>query len=176
MHIDGHGIASFSQNEICELLYKNKDFDISSLMVDDPSVFNASNKKLHAGLSELKKYLPIQQSILEFDQSNQKTWFIPDEYKNFDIETWLFDQCKNDESRQRVELELSLFKQTNLIILIKYLKYLIDIMTDKNIVWGVGRGSSTASYILYLIGLHVVDPIKYDIPIDEFFKQGTKNV
>jgi DNA polymerase III alpha subunit len=34
----------------------------------------------------------------------------------------------------------------------------------------VGRGSSVASYVLFLIGVHKIDPIKYELPIEEFFK------
>jgi DNA polymerase III alpha subunit len=43
-------------------------------------------------------------------------------------------------------------------------------MRSSNIVWGVGRGSSVASYALYLIGIHKIDPIKYNLSINEFFK------
>jgi DNA polymerase III alpha subunit len=43
-------------------------------------------------------------------------------------------------------------------------------MRDNNIVWGVGRGSSVASYVLYLLGIHKIDSIKYNLSPDEFFK------
>jgi DNA polymerase III alpha subunit len=49
---------------------------------------------------------------------------------------------------------------------------MVDVMSEKSLVWGVGRGSSTASYVLYLIGVHSINSIKYDIPIEEFFKLG----
>ena len=42
--------------------------------------------------------------------------------------------------------------------------------TEKNSSWGVGRGSSVSSYCLYLIGIHMVDSIKYNLDIQEFFK------
>jgi DNA polymerase III alpha subunit len=54
--------------------------------------------------------------------------------------------------------------------LLKYLKYLVDTMRENKIVWGVGRGSSVASYALYLIGVHKVDSIKYQLDINEFLK------
>ncbi len=50
------------------------------------------------------------------------------------------------------------------------LLYLVDHFRTNKIVWGVGRGSSVASYILYLIGIHKVDSIKYDLDIGEFLK------
>jgi DNA polymerase III alpha subunit len=54
--------------------------------------------------------------------------------------------------------------------LLRYLKYLVDTMRSKNILWGVGRGSSVASYCLYLLGIHKVDSVKYDLDIKEFLK------
>jgi DNA polymerase III alpha subunit len=56
--------------------------------------------------------------------------------------------------------------------LLFYLKYLVDTMRENKIVWGVGRGSSVASYVLYLIGVHKIDSIKYELDINEFLKQG----
>jgi DNA polymerase III alpha subunit len=50
------------------------------------------------------------------------------------------------------------------------MKYVVDTLRENNIVWGVGRGSSVASYVLHLIGVHKIDSIKYNIPIEEFFK------
>ena len=57
-----------------------------------------------------------------------------------------------------------------MITLLKYLKYLVDTMRENKIVWGVGRGSSVASYVLYLIGVHKIDSIKYELDIKEFLK------
>ena len=54
------------------------------------------------------------------------------------------------------------------------MKYVVDTLRDNNIVWGVGRGSSVSSYVLYLIGIHKIDSVKYALPIDEFFK-GEQN-
>ena len=57
-----------------------------------------------------------------------------------------------------------------MIDLLCYLKYLVDTMREHNIVWGVGRGSSVASYCLYLLGVHKIDSIKYELDIREFLK------
>ena len=55
--------------------------------------------------------------------------------------------------------------------LLKIVKYLVDTFEKNNIIWGVGRGSSVASYALHLLGLHMIDSIKYNLPIEEFFKE-----
>jgi len=48
--------------------------------------------------------------------------------------------------------------------------YFVDTLRKHNILWGVGRGSSVSSYILYLIGIHRIDSIKYNLNIGEFLK------
>ena len=46
----------------------------------------------------------------------------------------------------------------------------IDTLREKNVVWGVGRGSSVASFCLFLIGVHKVNPILYKLKINEFLR------
>jgi len=106
----------------------------------------------------------------EFDRANQNNWFMPNEYKDFDIEAYLIEQCKTVIEMERVALELDLFYQYKMINVLKYLKYLVDTMRSNNIVWGVGRGSSVASYCLYLLGVHKINSIKYELDIHEFLK------
>jgi DNA polymerase III alpha subunit len=82
----------------------------------------------------------------------------------------LYEQCTTEKERARVDEELLLFIQHGMFDLLFYLKYLVDTMRENKIVWGVGRGSSVASYVLYLIGVHRIDSIKYDLDIKEFLK------
>ena len=107
---------------------------------------------------------------LQVDKSN---WFIPDEYKQLDIEKYLVDQCP-EQNYTRLAEELALFEQNNMIPVLKTMKYVVDTLRKNNIVWGVGRGSSVSSYVLFLIGIHKIDSVKYALPIDEFFK-GEQN-
>jgi DNA polymerase III alpha subunit len=101
-------------------------------------------------------------------------WFIPYEYKTMDILDWLYQRCPTPEIRERVVEELRLFAKHDMIAVLKTMKYLVDTLRANNVVWGVGRGSSVASYVLHLIGVHKVDSIKYKLPIEEFFK-GDQN-
>lgn len=98
-------------------------------------------------------------------------WFIPKEYKNFDIENWVLEQCLDVGSYQRAQEELSLFAKYQMIPMLRTMKYIVDTLRSNNVIWGVGRGSSVASYVLHIIGVHKIDPIKYSIPIEEFFKE-----
>ena len=70
----------------------------------------------------------------------------------------------------RVEEELALYKARNLYPILQLMIYIVDMMRKNNLVWGVGRGSSVASYVLYLIGIHKIDSIKYNLDIEEFLK------
>jgi len=106
-------------------------------------------------------------------QVDPDNWYIPNEYKSFDVEKFCLDLCKTTEEQQRVELELKLYRENNFIPVLQAIKYVIDTLRNNNIVWGVGRGSSVASYVLFLLGVHKIDSIKYDIPIEEFFKGET---
>jgi DNA polymerase III alpha subunit len=94
---------------------------------------------------------------------------MPTEYKTLDIEAFLVNQCPKENYERLIE-EIELFRQHNMTDLLRYLKYLVDTMREHNIVWGVGRGSSVASYCLYLIGVHKIDSIKYNLDIKEFLK------
>jgi DNA polymerase III alpha subunit len=128
--------------------------------------------------SDLSKYFNrIQKERLDYptpsSQINSKNWFIPNEYCPDLIEI-LYDRCTTDEQRDRVSQELELFIKNGMYDVLHVMKYIVDILRDHNIVWGVGRGSSVASYVLYLIGVHKVDSIKYNLPIEEFFK-GEQN-
>jgi DNA polymerase III alpha subunit len=90
-----------------------------------------------------------------------------------DILDWLYQRCPTPEIRERVVKELRLFAKHDMIPVLKTMKYIVDTLRANNIVWGVGRGSSVASYVLHVIGVHKIDPIKYNIPIEEFFKGET---
>ena len=48
----------------------------------------------------------------------------------------------------------------------------MDTVNKNNLMIGVGRGSSCSCYILFLLDVHQVDSIKYNLDIKEFFKWG----
>jgi DNA polymerase III alpha subunit len=55
-------------------------------------------------------------------------------------------------------------------MVIKTMKFIVDTLRENNVLWGVGRGSSVASYSLYLIGVHKIHSIKYKLPIEDFIR------
>jgi DNA polymerase III alpha subunit len=74
------------------------------------------------------------------------------------------------EAIERISIELEMYRTRNLYPILQVLIYIIDTMRKHDIVWGVGRGSSVASYVLYILGIHKVDSLKYNLDINEFLK------
>jgi DNA polymerase III alpha subunit len=70
----------------------------------------------------------------------------------------------------RMLSELKIYKERNMINLLRVIIYVINTLEKHGIVWGVGRGSSVSSYILYLIGAHDVDSVEYDLDISDFIQ------
>lgn len=171
MNYDQFGQSYTDTNELADMLYRNPDIDLSKFFVIDGDQYNQSVKDLWVDFPKLQKYQKLEvSSIEEFDANMQSNWHMPDEYKTLDIAQWLLDECKTEVELQRVGEELLLYQERELFPLLCYLKYFVDTMRKNNIVWGLGRGSSVSSYVLYLIGVHKIDSIYYDLPIDEFLK------
>lgn len=153
----------------------NKDKDlITGILTHGPDVLETAYTK---DISEnIQKYVDrcIQEKLNYpmpmVDIPTTREWFIPKEYKNIDIQNWLLSKCDTQEQIDRVNLELSLFEKNNMTDILPVMLYIVDTLRSQNIVWGVGRGSSVSCYSLYLIGIHKIDSLKYDLPINEFFK------
>ena len=170
MKYDQYGQTYTTSNELCDLLYKNPKLDISLFQVEDSIEYNRSVAELHAELDLLDSYHNISQSVEEFDRVLQKNWRMPKEYQDLDIAAYVLGLCQQEHELQRVGRELLLFQERDLFDLLRYLKYLIDTLRKNNVVWGVGRGSSVASYVLFLIGVHKIDSLYYNLHIEEFLK------
>ena len=171
MHSNLYGQVYREEDEVVELLYQNPDLDISKVNFSKQEVvdkFNESAKSCEIPL-RIHKELELTIPLTEFDKTNQIKWFMPDNYCPNLVDV-LYDKCNNEKERDRVSQELELFIKHNMLDLLYYMKYLVDTFRTNNIVWGVGRGSSVASYVLYLIGVHKIDSIKYNLDIGEFLK------
>jgi len=135
---------------------------------DDVDLFNKAAEA--QGLSKLTKYIPLEVDKKDFDGVLQSEWFMPDEYKDMDIYRYLEQKCSSNESLDRVDMEFKEYSSRGMLDLLCYMVYLVDFMRENKIVWGVGRGSSVSSYILYLIGVHKVDSIQYGLDFNEFMR------
>ena len=183
MIVDDAGLVFFTEEDILAELYKNPNLDFSNFTMYGDNVTWAAHRKYEKAIAahfedSLGEFgVPFIRSRsmdnLSADQKHscmQRNWHMPDEYKEMDIAKWVLDQCDNDEEMQRAGNELLMFYERNMEDLLRYLKYLVDLMRKNKIVWGVGRGSSVSSFVLYKIGVHRVNSMYYDLSIEEFLR------
>ncbi len=166
--IDKFGQVVNNETEAMNLLYRNPKLDMSQIVLEDTNKYKTATKELYSELAEVQQYIEPTISIEEFDIQKQKNWYMPNEYRDLDIAKWVLDQCSNDEELQRAGKELLVFQERGLMMLLNYMKYLVDTMRLNNIVWGVGRGSSVGSFVLYKIGINRINPIYYRLDFEDF--------
>lgn len=177
MKINEYQEVILNEKEILDALYSGKINSLKYVNFKDNDLVEKFNHSIELNADSIdlaRPYVEPKCSLEEFDQYNRSVWFIPEEYKTLDINNWLLDQCKTNEEKERVTEELKLFLQYGMIDVLLCLKYLVDFMRKNHIVWGLGRGSSVASYCLYLIGVHKINSLKFSLDIREFLK-GDKN-
>jgi DNA polymerase III alpha subunit len=163
MRNDKFGNVIYNVNDVAELIYSNREDVLEKIYTEDSVEFeNFPTKKIDPSVYNI--------DIEIFDRICQSEWFMPEEYKNFNIVEFVLDQTNNEEQYQRAVEELTEYENRNMFDLLRWLKYVVDTCRSNNIVWGVGRGSSVASYVLYLLGVHRIDSIKYNLDWQEFLR------
>ena len=168
MKIDQYSQQILSEDDLCDIFLRNPEHKLSTVLTDTVIKFDPELEITNT----FSTVQPTEQniSVSEFDDMNQSNWFMPDEYKSMDIAKYVLDLCTTDEELQRVGRELLLFQERNMFPLLRFCKYLVDTMRANNVVWGVGRGSSVSSYVLFLLGIHKINSLYYDLDIEEFLK------
>ena len=164
-----HGDVIFSEEDALELLYTDPDFDISKLFFEDTEKYSTALKELGLDLPSINT-TPDREPLAEFDNKNINNWHMPEKYYQINVLQWLLERCQNDEERLRVQMEYDLFEKKKFVRVLQFLIYFVDTLRANNIVWGVGRGSSVASFCLFLIGVHKINPLLYNLDITEFLR------
>ena len=143
---------------------------VNNVIMDDIAPINTYNEWCESfDLDELVSAKFEDNSDTYVEECLRK-WNMPEEYLNININEMLMERCTTTQQRDRVYAELLEYENRGMVIVLKFLKYLVDVCNENNIVLGVGRGSSVASYCLYLLGVHRIDSIKYKLDIKEFLK------
>lgn len=163
---DKFGNPVFQEQDIFNMLYKGQ-LEYLDQIFTEPT---EDVIKLFKNLELKQKQLDPYEDLGFFDEANQCEWFVPNEVTQFPIVEWLYSQCTTEEERVRVDEEITAFIEHGMFDLLFCLKHIIDTLRANNIVWGVGRGSSVASYVLYLIGVHKINSIKYNLDWREFLR------
>ena len=171
MKTDSLGIPRFTNKDLIDMIYTGHSDKVHVVLCDESDDIDKFNKAMEEqGLSKLQKYIPLNVDEKTFDGVCQSEWFMPDAYKAINIHNYIMPKCLSPEEATRVEEELQAFKERDMYDLLRYMIYLVDFMRENNIVWGVGRGSSVASYVLYLIGVHKIDSIQFGLDWREFLR------
>lgn len=170
MRSDEYGHLIFDDYDLCNLVMQGKSIEsLSEVLVDD-SVDAQETKKFLDPAANLIQYKKPEQSVEEFDKECQSNWHMPQEYQDLDIAEYVLSLCNSQAELQRCGHELLLFQKKDLFGLLCYLKYLVDVMKKHEIIWGIGRGSSVSSYVLYKLGVHGIDSMYYELQPEEFLR------
>ena len=168
---DKYGNAMLSLNEGKKALLRGMDIDFAIFdELKEVDFFNQNSEQILGRKTVIRPPLAEDIDMQVYHDVCAADWNIPESYKNTDIKEFLLLLCETTTEKERVEIEFAMFEERGLVPLLQFLFFIVDYMRKYKIVWGVGRGSSVASYCLYLLGIHKVDSIKYDLPIEEFLK------
>ena len=172
MKTDKLGQIIFGEHDVIHLYLQGHDIAVLEHLLVDNTVDLETAATILDNVPAFVRYdeLAQQQSQEEWDHRCQANWYMPEEYKSMDIAAHVLNLCRSDAELQRCGEELLLFQERNLFDLLRYLKYLVDVMKENRLIWGVGRGSSVASYVLYKLEVHRIDSLYYELDPAEFLR------
>jgi DNA polymerase III alpha subunit len=172
MKTDKFGQLIFGEQDVINLYMQGHDIPVLNHLLVDNTIDLETAAHILDNVPAFVRYdeLAQQQTLEEWDHRCQANWYMPQEYKDLDIAAHVLNLCDSDAELQRVGQELLLFQERNLFDLLRYLKYLVDVMTHNCLIWGVGRGSSVASFVLYKLGVHRINSLHYELDPAEFLR------
>lgn len=173
MKQDKFGQLVFSEEDVCNLLMQGRELPTLKQMLVDKTVNLEQAALLLDNLDGFINYETLVDgygAIEEFHRCCQRRWSMPEEYKNLDIAAYVLGLCNTEAELQRCGHELLLYQERDLFDLLRFLKYFVDLMQEHQLIWGVGRGSSVSSYILYKLGVHRIDSMFYELDVAEFLR------
>ena len=163
-----YGQPVYTEQDLFDLYMEDPNRTFISTLVNNDIEFDPQLEL--KTIPDVIRHVPLSLSVEDFDNITRNNWFMPKEYKEFDIAKYVLNLCTHQAEIQRAGKELLLFEKRGLLVLLQYMKYLVDTMRKHDIVWGVGRGSSVSSFVLFLIGIHRINSLYYDLDIEEFLK------
>ena len=167
--INDFGDCVYSEDAVIDLLYADPDLDIAKIPTEAEQ-YNRALAELGIDLPRLPQLIEHSETVAEFDRKNCAEWYMPESYAGMDVKQYLLDKCGTDAERERVQAEYELFEKKGFTKVLQFLIYFVDTLRSNNMVWGVGRGSSVSSFCLFLIGIHKINPLLYDLDYREFLR------
>lgn len=167
------GDSSFELDTLYDYVLSGKTLNEQCYVTEeseDVAMFNSLQNQVQLGVkTDLKEI--------------NKDWDIPQYYLNLNVEEYMqqklveeieineeLDSIDIDDRVDRLETELKLFEYYGMTNILRTAIYIVETFKQKNVIWGTGRGSSCCCYCLYLIELHDVDSVLFDLDLTEFFR------
>jgi DNA polymerase III alpha subunit len=172
--VDANGTTLYKSHYALELLYQQLPLNKTWLEDSQTQKYNQFADIMSLKWPPLVTQLPAKTPDLKLFKHMQSQWQIPQNYLQLDIKSYVIQLCSSKDELDRVNMEFDTFEKMNWIPVLQTLKYIVDIMRENNIVWGVGRGSSVASYTLFLLGVHKINSIEFGLDFNEFAKISDK--
>lgn len=172
MTVDDYGRVVLSSDEMITLLYEGRELtdDILAEASDEITRYNELCR-LNDKLGHLIPIAAPKSISPEEDHEQRQTrWFMSDKYLDLDVWAELQGRCTDGAQRLRLEMERAEYERRGLVPLLRLMMFLVDEFRRRKVVWGVGRGSSVASFTLYLIGIIKINPMLYGLEISDFLK------
>lgn len=171
MQINMYGQAILSSDNLREIILQGKNIGHLNVIKDEEiELYEQYQAQL---LHHATVFLDAPDESLSFDDFHKERadeWIFPEKYQQIDVHTWLLDKCTTQTQIDRVNEEYIMYEDRDLIMLLRLFIFLVDYMREHKFIWGVGRGSSVSSYILYLIGVHRVDSLRFGFSILDYLK------
>ena len=169
MKINACGQVGWSQADLLDLIRTDPNKDLSGVFVLDPLKHNLGVTDTYSDLNIVHAWLETADPA-DMHEKMQSNWQMPTEFQQLDIAELLLSRCNDQAELQRMGQELLLYLDYGLLDLLRYLHYMVTVFQQHDIVMGVGRGSSVASFALYKIGVHQINSLYWDLDIAEFLK------
>jgi len=170
MKQNNFGELIYTEDDVCDLIMKGRTATDLAGLITDSSVELKYLAEVLDSVPEWHNEPTRTIDPAEFHTQQQAAWHMPTQYKNMDIAAHVLGLCTSEAELQRCGKELLLYQERGLFDLLRFMAYMVDVMTEHNIVWGVGRGSSVASYVLFKLKVHQIDSIYYNLDVEEFLR------
>lgn len=168
--IDGE--VSLNKEQLCSSILSGND-------ITDLTVFQSDVEV--SKFSKLTR-IPVREKTAPDFSKIDDSFLLPESIKNIDLEKYFvrklkyMPEFKNSDTQQKEKMlgrvfeELDLYSEKGLLDVLRTAIHIVTMLENENEIWGPGRGSACCSYLLFLIGLHDVDSIKFDLNISEFLR------
>ena len=170
---DQYGQIVLGEQDLVDLVMQGRDvWNLKRVIVDHDVDLERGIQIIQEPSAMMQWTFPenSDMAVPDWDHIQQQQWHMPDSYKTMDIAAHVLDLCDTDAELQRCGEELILYQERGLMDLLRYLRYLVDVMRENHVIWGVGRGSSVASFVLYKLGVHRINSLYYELDPTEFLR------